>query len=265
MVHACWWYYFSKFTEFLDTVSSKKFSVSENALVINFIFIQVTFHNLIVSCGDQFSRWWCCVNRVKWNVLLTFFPSQFIFLAHISPHSLSGRHLVDFPTTLTDLNLKHVHIISFLHFTKVTQLIQLVDIHSPPHVLIRIIFFNFDVSQIFFVLRKKTSQVSTLHVIHHGVMPMSGKSTHTLYSLKYTFKPHSSCKVHLYPLFHHYSWLTWIIGLRSRLVIILWICRRSADEDLLCSGSMTVELQFFFARGGLQFIHNFTPRLNFAR
>lgn len=30
-------------------------------------------------------------------------------------------------------------------------------------------------SQVFFVLRKKTSQVSTLHVIHHGVMPMSGK------------------------------------------------------------------------------------------
>jgi GNS1/SUR4 family len=30
-------------------------------------------------------------------------------------------------------------------------------------------------SQIFFVLRKKTSQVSTLHVVHHGIMPMSGE------------------------------------------------------------------------------------------
>lgn len=29
--------------------------------------------------------------------------------------------------------------------------------------------------QFFFVLRKKTSQVTTLHVIHHGVMPMSGE------------------------------------------------------------------------------------------
>lgn len=38
--------------------------------------------------------------------------------------------------------------------------------------------YKFASSQIFFVLRKKTSQVSTLHVIHHGVMPMSGKSTH---------------------------------------------------------------------------------------
>lgn len=27
--------------------------------------------------------------------------------------------------------------------------------------------------QIFFVLRKKNSHISTLHVIHHGVMPMS--------------------------------------------------------------------------------------------
>lgn len=26
MVHACWWYYFSKFTEFLDTVSLVRFS-----------------------------------------------------------------------------------------------------------------------------------------------------------------------------------------------------------------------------------------------
>lgn len=30
-----------------------------------------------------------------------------------------------------------------------------------------------DISQIFFVMRKKNSQVSTLHVIHHGCMPMS--------------------------------------------------------------------------------------------
>jgi hypothetical protein len=27
--------------------------------------------------------------------------------------------------------------------------------------------------QIFFVLRKKNNHISTLHVIHHGVMPMS--------------------------------------------------------------------------------------------
>jgi hypothetical protein len=27
--------------------------------------------------------------------------------------------------------------------------------------------------QIFFVLRKKNDHISTLHVIHHGVMPMS--------------------------------------------------------------------------------------------
>jgi len=27
--------------------------------------------------------------------------------------------------------------------------------------------------QIFFVLRKKNEHISTLHVIHHGVMPMS--------------------------------------------------------------------------------------------
>jgi len=27
--------------------------------------------------------------------------------------------------------------------------------------------------QIFFVLRKKDRHISTLHVIHHGVMPMS--------------------------------------------------------------------------------------------
>lgn len=32
---------------------------------------------------------------------------------------------------------------------------------------------NYFVFQIFFVLRKKNNHVSTLHVIHHGCMPMS--------------------------------------------------------------------------------------------
>lgn len=33
---------------------------------------------------------------------------------------------------------------------------------------------------IFFVLRKKFDHVSTLHVIHHGIMPMSGESRNVL-------------------------------------------------------------------------------------
>ena len=32
------------------------------------------------------------------------------------------------------------------------------------------LFFSF---QIFFILRKKNNQVTTLHVIHHGIMPFS--------------------------------------------------------------------------------------------
>lgn len=36
-----------------------------------------------------------------------------------------------------------------------------------------LILFIFVLLQLFFVLRKKNSQVSTLHVIHHGCMPMS--------------------------------------------------------------------------------------------
>jgi len=40
---------------------------------------------------------------------------------------------------------------------------------------------------IFFVLRKKTSQVSTLHVIHHGVMPMS-----VWFGVKFTPGGHST-------------------------------------------------------------------------
>lgn len=39
----------------------------------------------------------------------------------------------------------------------------------------------------FFVLRKKTSQVSTLHVIHHGVMPMS-----VWFGVKFTPGGHST-------------------------------------------------------------------------
>lgn len=38
------------------------------------------------------------------------------------------------------------------------------------YVKVNDVFFNF---QIFFVLRKKNDHISTLHVIHHGVMPMS--------------------------------------------------------------------------------------------
>jgi len=34
-------------------------------------------------------------------------------------------------------------------------------------------YFSVLLWQIFFVLRKKNDQISTLHVIHHGVMPMS--------------------------------------------------------------------------------------------
>jgi hypothetical protein len=40
--------------------------------------------------------------------------------------------------------------------------------HIQANKLTLIIFF-----QIFFVLRKKNDHVSTLHVIHHGCMPMS--------------------------------------------------------------------------------------------
>jgi hypothetical protein len=35
----------------------------------------------------------------------------------------------------------------------------------------------------FFVMRKRYDQVSTLHVIHHGIMPFSGKLNSILYIL----------------------------------------------------------------------------------
>lgn len=41
--------------------------------------------------------------------------------------------------------------------------------------------------QIFFVLRKKFDHISTLHVIHHGVMPMS-----VWFGVKFTPGGHSS-------------------------------------------------------------------------
>lgn len=81
MVHACWWYYFSKFTEFIDTVSA----------------------------------------------LISLFCSNVIFL--------------------------------------------LINLHF----------------QIFFILRKKQSQVTTLHVIHHGCMPMS-----VWFGVKFTPGGHST-------------------------------------------------------------------------
>ncbi|KAH8295194.1 hypothetical protein KR018_008453 [Drosophila ironensis] len=82
MVHACWWYYFSKFTEFMDTVSKRKRNIAR-------------------------------------------------------PH------------------INHT--------------------------------FGRPLSQIFFVLRKKTSQVTTLHVIHHGCMPMS-----VWFGVKFTPGGHST-------------------------------------------------------------------------
>jgi hypothetical protein len=75
MVYACWWYYFSKFTEFFDTVNIFKIILNES------IFIQLLLF-----------EWFC---------LFCFFL------------------------------------------------------------------------QIFFVLRKKDEHVSLLHVVHHGIMPMS--------------------------------------------------------------------------------------------
>lgn len=96
MVHACWWYYFSKFTEFFDTVC--------------FTFtLSVFFH---------FSLLYITKIVMVWHWFNTQHMSGYVY-------AFMRAHVV------------------FLHF------------------------------QIFFVMRKKNSQVSTLHVIHHGCMPMS--------------------------------------------------------------------------------------------
>lgn len=50
-----------------------------------------------------------------------------------------------------------------------------------------ILTIYFITSQIFFVLRKKFDHVSTLHVIHHGVMPMS-----VWFGVKFTPGGHST-------------------------------------------------------------------------
>lgn len=82
MVYACWWYYFSKFTEFFDTVSGP--TLNEN-------------------CNDI-----SCFSELNF----------FLFDSY------------EFSLLINDL-------------------------------------------QFFFVLRKKDEHVSLLHVVHHGIMPMS--------------------------------------------------------------------------------------------
>lgn len=58
------------------------------------------------------------------------------------------------------------------YFSKFTEFFDTVSIHHfvKNRSIDYYIFFKF-----FFVFRKKTSQVSWLHIIHHGVMPISGK------------------------------------------------------------------------------------------
>lgn len=68
-----------------------------------------------------------------------------------------------------------VHASWWYYFSKFTEFLDTVNINVS---LMKKIFFSntkilLNIPQIFFVLRKKNNHISTLHVIHHGCMPMS--------------------------------------------------------------------------------------------
>lgn len=87
-----------------------------------------------------------------------------------SLHNSLLKYFVYFVVARIDNQM--VHACWWYYFSKFTEFFDTVSLFCR---LLQNNFSAFHFSQIFFVMRKKTSQVSTLHVIHHGVMPMSGK------------------------------------------------------------------------------------------
>lgn len=148
--------------------------------------------------------------RVKdWFLMSGPFPTLAICLTYafivkvLGPKLMENRKPFELKNTLIVYNLFQVVLSCYLFyeaiaagwFTKYSFRCQPVDYSNSPHAIRTAVgcwlyflskfteFFD----TFFFVLRKKNKHISRLHVIHHGVMPMS-----TWFGVKFTPGGHST-------------------------------------------------------------------------
>lgn len=120
-----------------------------------------------------------------------------VFSKYIGPRMMAKRKAFDLRTTLIVYNIFHVAYNAWIFVdlglkVNLPQLNlrcepidnssskQMMDIISLGYwyFILKLLEFG---DGIFFVLRKKFNQVSNLHVVHHSVMPISGKTIALIY------------------------------------------------------------------------------------
>ncbi|CAH3817629.1 unnamed protein product [Pieris brassicae] len=140
------------------------------------------YHDLMDNKSDQ---------RVKdWFLMSSPFPTLCICLTYvfvvkvIGPQFMKNRKPFDLTRVLIWYNLFQVVFSAWLFYESIVSgwfwshsfRCQPVDYSRTPHAM-----------RFFFVLRKKFDHVSKLHVIHHGIMPMS-----VWFGVKFTPGGHST-------------------------------------------------------------------------
>uniref|UniRef100_A0A3P8VVJ0 Elongation of very long chain fatty acids protein n=1 Tax=Cynoglossus semilaevis TaxID=244447 RepID=A0A3P8VVJ0_CYNSE len=121
-----------------------------------------------------------------WLLMSSPFPQTFIIVAYIyfvtslGPKIMENRKAFDLKSVLVVYNFIVVVLSLYMPFvmsgwgTGYSFRCDLVDYsNSPQSLRFMNICSSFCFSQIFFVLRKKNSQVTFLHVYHHSIMPFT--------------------------------------------------------------------------------------------
>lgn len=104
------------------------------------------------------------------------------------------------------------------YFSKFTEFFDTVILCT-----FKCVFFLIVCLQLFFVLRKKNDQISTLHVIHHGVMPMS-----VWFGVKFTpgkflyaFTKHFQTKRIVDYIFYNFRLLLYLLFVTFKLFLFI--------------------------------------------
>ncbi|XP_011173726.1 elongation of very long chain fatty acids protein AAEL008004 isoform X2 [Solenopsis invicta] len=159
------------------------------------------FHDMLDRHADT--------RTTNWLLMSSPFPTLFICLTYVyvvkvlGPKLMENRKPFQFKNTLVVYNLFQVIFSAWLFYEclmggwwdQYSFRCQPVDYSNSP-TAIRMVHaswwyyfskFTEFIDTIFFVLRKKNNHVSTLHVIHHGCMPMS-----VWFGVKFTPGGHST-------------------------------------------------------------------------
>ncbi|XP_070513920.1 very long chain fatty acid elongase AAEL008004 isoform X2 [Cardiocondyla obscurior] len=159
------------------------------------------FHDILDKNADT--------RTTNWLLMRSPFPTLFICLSYVyvvkvlGPKLMENRKPFQFKNTLVVYNLFQVIFSAWLFYEclmggwwdQYSFRCQPVDYSNSP-TAIRMVHaswwyyfskFTEFMDTIFFVLRKKNNHVSTLHVIHHGCMPMS-----VWFGVKFTPGGHST-------------------------------------------------------------------------